>query len=67
MIYDIDVYRAANVLIREHGEYATIEAYQRAGQMLDRRDIDGLAVWEHILAAVEEIRRTEPTEGEATH
>ena len=67
MIYDIDIYRSANVLIREHGEDATIEAYQRADQMLNRGDIDGLAVWEHILAAIEEIRRTEPTEGEATH
>ncbi len=31
MTSDLDIYRTANVLIREHGEDAALEAAQRAG------------------------------------
>ncbi len=67
MISDLDIYRSAQVLIREHGEDATIKAAQRADDMLERSDMDGLAVWKRILAAVEEIARTEPADGEQRH
>ncbi len=30
MIHDLDIYRSANVLIREHGENAALEAAKRA-------------------------------------
>ena len=52
MISELDVYRAANVLIREHGEDAAIEAAMRADQMLTKRDMVGLAVWKRIVRAV---------------
>ena len=67
MISDLDIYRSARVLIREHGEDATIKAAQRADDMLERSDMDGLAVWKRILAAVEEIKRTERRPEEAAH
>ena len=35
MISDLDTYRAANVLIREHGEDAAIEAAMYADTMLE--------------------------------
>ena len=41
MVSDLDTYRAANVLIRQHGEDAPIEAAMRADGMLERRDLDG--------------------------
>ena len=41
MISDLDIWRAANLLIRRHGEDAEIEAAKRADQMLDRGDLDG--------------------------
>ncbi len=53
MTSDLDIYRSAQVLIREHGEDATIKAAQRADDVLERSDMDGLAVWKRILAAVE--------------
>ncbi len=37
MISDLDIYRSANVLIREQGEDAALEAAVRAGAMLDCR------------------------------
>ncbi len=67
MISDLDIYHSGNALLREHGENATIEATQHADAMLKRGDLDGFAVWTRILAAIEEIRRTEPAEGEAIH
>ena len=32
---DLDIYRTANLLIREHGGQAAVEAAQRADAMLD--------------------------------
>ncbi len=37
MTSDIDIFRTANVLIREHGEDTAVEAAQRADAMLDTR------------------------------
>ncbi len=36
MTPEIDIYRTANVLIREHGEDAALEAAQRADAMLEK-------------------------------
>ncbi len=67
MTSDLDIYRSANVLIREHGDGAALEAAQRADAMLEKGDMDGGAVWKRIVAAVEEIERTERREEEAAH
>ena len=52
MVSDLDIYRSANVLIRQHGEDAPVEAAMRADAMLDKGDLDGLRVWKQILRAV---------------
>ncbi len=44
MTPDLDIYRSANVLIREHGEDAPIQAATRADAMFDKGDLDGYAV-----------------------
>ncbi len=41
MTSDLDIYRTAPVLIREHGEDAALEAAQRADAMLDKGSLDG--------------------------
>ncbi len=64
---DLDIYRTANVLIREHGEDAALEAAQRADAMLEKGCLDGRRVWKRVLAAVKEIQRQEPREGEAVN
>ena len=66
MIPDLDVYRSAQVLIREHGGDASTHAAQEAAAMLDRGDMDGRAVWLRILAAVETLLATAP-DGAAVH
>ncbi len=67
MASDLDIYRTASVLIREHGEEADLEAAQRADGFLDAGDMDGLAVWKRVLKAIKEIQRQEPREGEAVN
>ncbi len=64
MIPDLDIYRSANLLVRLHGQDAPIQAAMRAGELLDKGDLDGYAVWKRILRAVEELLRVELTEGE---
>jgi hypothetical protein len=60
MIPDLDIYRSANLLVKQHSEDAAIEAAMRADAMLDKGDLDGYAVWRRILRAVEELQRVEP-------
>ena len=67
MTSDLDIFRTANVLIREHGAGAALEAAQRADAMLERGDMDGCALWKRIVVAIEEIERTERRDGEAAH
>ncbi len=67
MTTDLDIYRTANVLIREHGEDAALEAAQRAYAMLEKGEIDGQLVWKRVLAAVKEIQRQELREREAVN
>ena len=67
MVGNLDIYRSASVLIREHGEDAALEAAQRADAMLERGDMEGLAVWKRIITAVEEIQRQDRRPGEPAH
>jgi hypothetical protein len=67
MTSDLDIYRTASVLIREHGEEADFVAAQRADGFLEAGDIDGQMIWKRVLAAVKEIQREEPEEGEAVN
>ena len=67
MISDLDIYRTASVLIREHGEDAAVEAAQRADSRLENGDLEGQAVWKRIILAVEDIQRAELGPGERRH
>ena len=67
MIPDLDIYRSAQVLVKQHGEDAPVHAAMRADAMLEAGDLDGLAVWKRILRAVGELRRAEPQPGVQVH
>ena len=62
-----DIHRAANELIEQHGDDAPIHAAMRADELLEAGDLDGLAVWKRILAAVDELLSGERPEGESLH
>ncbi len=67
MIPDLDIYRSANLLVKQHGQDAPRHAAMRADTMLDKGDLDGYAVWKRILKAVEELQRAEPEQGGKVH
>jgi hypothetical protein len=64
MIDDRDIWRAANLLVRRYGADAGIEAACRADEMFEAGDHGGYAIWKRIVAAVGELSRTKPAEGE---
>ncbi len=53
MTSDLDIYRSANELIKQHGEAADIEAAMRADERLAAGDMEGEAVWLRIVKAIE--------------
>jgi len=67
MTSDLDIYRTASVLIREHGDEADLVAAQRADSFLEAGDMAGSAVWRRVLKAINEIRREKRYEGESVN
>ncbi len=67
MTSDLDIYRSAQALVKQHGADAPIHAAMRADALLEKGDLDGGAVWKRILRAVEELQGPEPGPGEAVH
>jgi hypothetical protein len=67
MVLDIDIWRSAQLLVREHGEDAPVQAATRADAMLERGDLDGYATWRRVVRAVEELRVTAPAPGREVH
>ena len=51
MTSDLDIFRSANVLIREHGEGAPIVAAREANAFLARSNRTGESLWLLIMTA----------------
>jgi len=51
-------------LVERHGPDVAIGAARRADELLAGANPEGYAVWKRILAAVAELTRTTPAEGE---
>jgi hypothetical protein len=62
MVSNLDIWRAANLLIREHGADADLEAARLEDLMLDRGDDEGRLVWVRIRRAIEALQAP-PTGG----
>jgi hypothetical protein len=56
MVPDIDIYRAANLLIERYGDKAVIEAAKRIDTMLERGDLAGRDVWRRISRAIADLQ-----------
>ena len=56
MTPDMDIWRAANLVIKQHGGNAVIVAAQRADLMLERGDPEGRLVWLRIRRAIAELQ-----------
>jgi hypothetical protein len=56
MISELDIYRAAHLLIDRHGGDALIEAARMIDRMLELRDPEGRQVWRRIKGAIEQLQ-----------
>jgi hypothetical protein len=56
MVSELDIWCAANLLIRHRGADAELEAARLEGLMLDRADDEGRLVWAQIRRAIEALR-----------
>ena len=61
MTDDVDIYRAAQVLIDQHGDEAAIHAAMRADELMEAGDMEGAATWRRILTAIDVLRSKEGT------
>ncbi len=67
MTSDLDIYRAAHLLIERHGDDAPIEAAMGADELMETRDLEGVAVWKMILKAIEELLSKERPKDAEVH
>ena len=54
MTTDLDIYRTANVPVREHGDEADLVPAERADSFLEAGDMAGSVVWKQVLKAIKE-------------
>ena len=66
MTTDLDIYRSAHILVKQHGNEAPIHAALKADAMLEKSDLDGQRVWLRILSAIGELLDRRPLGGRAT-
>ena len=53
MISDLDIYKAATLVIKRHGGDAVIEAARMVDRMLELGDLEGRDLWCRIRSAIE--------------
>ena len=63
---EIDVWRSAALLIRQHGEDAAIVAAQRADALLAEGATEGFRTWQRIVSAINELEKR-PSTSERTN
>lgn len=60
---EIDIYRSAKLLIKQHGADAAIFAAMQADACLEKGDLDGKVVWQAVIKAIEVLQDTTLPEG----
>ncbi len=67
MTSDLDIYRSANELIKQHGDDASTHAAMRADELMEKGDMGGRAVWLRIMKAVDELLTKERPSDVSVH
>jgi hypothetical protein len=60
VIPDIDIWRAAQLMLKRYGENALEESAARSNELALAGDDDGAATWRRIITAVAELANTTP-------
>lgn len=66
MTDELDILRAAKVVIDQYGEDAVVHAAVKADQFLERGDVVAASMWKLIIKAIEDLEQMGP-EGETVH
>ena len=61
MAEDIDIYRAAKLLLDQHGENAELEAAKRFDELTQAGDVEGRRLWRRIGEAIKTMDVSRPT------
>ena len=61
MIPEVDIWRAASLMLKRYGEKALEESAARADELFAEQDRDGAAVWRRIIDAVGHLANTKPS------
>lgn len=61
MISDEEINTAARLLMDQHGDEADLRAAERADYLLEHADMEGAAVWQRIVKAVQELKEKRRT------
>jgi hypothetical protein len=64
---DIDLWRAAALVLKEHGTNASNYAMQRALDLKEEGDANGEAAWLRIFDAIWELQRSQRRAAERQH
>jgi hypothetical protein len=68
MTGELDIYRTANTMVKEHGaEQAPLMASKRVDALLELGDVEGQRVWTDVLWAVLELTRFHRWPGESVN
>lgn len=62
MIPEIDIWRAAGVMVKRYGKDAALEAARRADEFETQGDLYGQRVWLRIGAAIDALQNVAPGE-----
>jgi hypothetical protein len=66
MTDESNVFHVAHLVLQQHGEEALHHAAERAGEMLDAGDFEGVLMWQRILKAID-VLRAPPGPGDTIH
>ena len=61
MIPEIDIWRAATLMLKRYGDSAHTESAARADQLATEGDDNGAATWRRITDAVAQLANTTPS------
>ena len=61
VIREIDIWRAANLMLKRYGPKAVEESAARADELAAQDDYNGAAVWRRITDAVGQLANTTPS------
>ena len=64
---DIDIWRTAHLLMKEHGDDAEFVAAQRSDALLEQGDTEGHRAWNRIRQAIRSLRENKPRDREAVN